>query len=195
MKRLLFAILVLVSTSALAQDAAEPKGLKVGDVAPAFSAVDQNGVKVTLADALKKGPVVLVFYRGQWCPYCNKQLSKYNDALNKFKEKNATVMAISPEASEGVKTTVEKTKSNFPVLSDDSLKISKAYDVNYAVKPAMIEKYKGYGIDFNKSNGNNGANLPIPATYIIGTDGKIKYVFFNSDISKRASVEELLANL
>ncbi len=195
MKKILFVLTMFLSATSFAQDAVEPKGLKVGDIAPEFSAIDQNGNKITLTAALKNGPVVMVFYRGQWCPYCNKQLSKYNDALNKFKEKKATVLAISPETAESVKGTVAKTKTNFPVLSDQALKISKAYDVNYAVSDELSQKLKGYKIDLSVTNGANGANLPVPATYIIGTDGKIKYVFFNSNYSKRASVDELLANL
>ena len=94
-----------------------------------------------------------------------------------------------------MKKTIEKTKSTFPVLEDQGMVIMKMYKVNFAVDEKTIAKYKGYGIDFDNANGSNGANLPVPATYIIGKDGKIKYVFFNTDYRKRASVLDVLNNL
>ncbi len=172
-----------------------PEGLKVGDKAPDFSAKNQDGKSVSLKKLLKQGPVVMLFYRGQWCPYCNKQLSHYSDSLALLTAKGATVLAVTPEAEENVKKTVEKTKANFSVLEDEGLSIMKSYKVSFAVDEKTITKYKGYGIDFDKANGSNGANLPVPATYIIGKDGLIKYVFFNTDYKKRASVQDILNNL
>ena len=104
-------------------------------------------------------------------------------------------MAITAETGENVKKTVEKTKAAFPVIEDIGLTIMKMYKVNFAVDDKTITKYKGYGIDFDIANGSNGANLPVPATYIISQDGKIKYTFFNTDYRKRASVLEILNNL
>lgn len=98
-------------------------------------------------------------------------------------------MAITPETAENVKKTIEKTKSSFLVLEDEGMSIMKMYKVNFGVDEITIAKYKGYGIDFDKANGSNGANLPLPATYIIGKDGIVKYVFFNMDYRKRASVQ------
>ena len=172
-----------------------PEGLKVGDKAPEFSAKDQVGKLISLKEALKRGPVVMLFYRGQWCPYCNKQLSHYSDSLALISAKGATVLAITPETAENVKKTIEKTKANFPVLEDEGLTIMKLYKVNFAVDEKTVMKYKGYGVDFDNANGSNGANLPVPATYIISKDGKIKYVFFNTDYRKRASVQDILDNL
>ena len=172
-----------------------PEGLKVGDKAPAFAAKDQDGRLISLKEALRRGPVVLLFYRGQWCPFCNKQLSHYSDSLALISEKGATVLAITPETAENVKKMIEKTKANFPVLEDEGLIIMKSYKVNFVVDEKTVTKYKGYGIDFATANGSNGANLPVPATYIIGKDGKIKYVFFNTDYRKRASVQDILDNL
>jgi peroxiredoxin len=80
-------------------------------------------------------------------------------------------------------------------LEDEGLVIMKSYKVNFAVDEKTVTRYKGYGIDFDNANGSNGANLPVPATYIIGKDGKIKYVFFNTDYRKRASVQDILDNL
>jgi peroxiredoxin len=187
-------VAILFSLSSIAQSA-DLRGLKVGDTAPLFTATDHTGKSFSLEVALKKGDVVLMFYRGQWCPYCNKQMSQMNDSLSLITGKGATVVAISPEIQENVVKTIEKTKASFPVISDVQMKIMKDYQVNFAVPQTTIDRYKNFGIDFNMANGENGANLPVPATYVIGKNGKIKYVFFNPDYRKRASVKEISSYL
>lgn len=172
-----------------------PTGLKIGDKAPDFQMVDQNGKKVHLANLLRQGPVVLVFYRGEWCSYCNKQISKLSDSLGLVKAKGASVVTVTMETAENVKKTIEKTKADFPVLADRKQKISKEYKVAFAVNDDMNTQYKKYGIDIQKSNGKNGANLPVPATYIIGKDSKIKWVFFNTDFKQRPSIQEIIDNI
>lgn len=193
---LLFSVLLIISSLVFAQsETVYPQGLKVGDKAPDFSGKDQNGKIFKLSKALKKGNVVMLFYRGQWCPYCNKQLSHFSDSLAMLTAKGAILLAITPETAENVNKTIEKTKAGFPVIEDEGMAIMKLYKVNFAVDEKTIIKYKGYGIDFDKANGTNGANLPVPATYIIGKDRKIKFVFFNTDYRKRASVQDILNNL
>ena len=172
-----------------------PAGLNTGDIAPSFNTKDQNGKSVSLTEQLKKGAVVLVFYRGQWCPFCNKQLKKLEDSLSFISAKGASVLAITAERPENISKTIAKTKASFPILFDEGLKIMSSYKVSYAVDAQTIEKYKGYGIDFNEVNGSNGANLPVPALYIIGKDGKIVYRYFDVNYTKRASVAEILARL
>lgn len=173
----------------------KPEGLKMGDTAPDINAMDQDGKKVQLKELLKKGDVVVIFYRGQWCPYCSKQLSKVNDSLSFLSAKGASVIAVTPETADNIKKTIEKTKAAYPIIEDKNMTIMKNYQVNFAVDEKTVEKYKAYGIDFDKSNGSNGANLPVPATYIIGQDGKIKYAFFNPDYRQRPSVKDILAHL
>ncbi len=193
---LLFSVLLIISSFVFAQsETVYPQGLQVGDKAPDFTGKDQNGKILKLSKALKKGDVVMLFYRGQWCPYCNKQLSHFSDSLAMLTVKGAIVLAITPETGENVKKTIEKTKASFPVIEDDGMAIMKLYKVNFAVDEKTIVKYKGYGIDFDKVNGTNAANLPVPATYIIGKNRKIKFVFFNTDYRKRASVQDILNNL
>ena len=192
----LSAFLLLVVSFVFAQtETVYPEGLKVGDIAPEFTTKDQDGKTIDLKQALKRGPVVMLFYRGQWCPYCNKQLSHFSDSLQSKIAKGAMLLAITPETAENIKKTVEKTKTVFPVIEDGTMNIMRSYKVNFAVVEKTIDRYKGYGIDFDKENGSNGANLPVPATYVIGTDGKIRFVFFNRDYRKRVSVKEILENL
>jgi len=170
-------------------------GLKMGEKAPEFTTKNQDGKALQLSKLLKTGPVVLVFYRGQWCPYCNKQLSALQDSLGMLTAKNATVIAVSPEKQESVAQTIQKTKATFNVVSDMGLDLSKKYQVNYVVTEKMLSDYKGYGVDIAAGNGMNGGNLPVPATYIISKEGKIIYAFVNADITQRASVASLLSAL
>lgn len=185
--------LLSITVSAIAQH--NPKGLSVGKMDPNFKGKDQNGKMITLQSALKKGPVVLLFYRGQWCPYCNKQLGQLQDSLMQITAKNAVVIAVTPEKPESIKGTVMKTKSSFSILHDENLKTMKQYDVAYEVNDATDMKLKSYGIDLMKNNGKNGKNLPVPAVYIIQTDGKITYKFFDADYTHRASVKEIVMHL
>ena len=186
--------LLLAAVSINAQEI--PKGLHVNDSAPEFTATDQDGKTISLKDELKKGAVVLVFYRGQWCPHCNKHLKKLEDSLSFVTAKGAGVIAVTPEKPENIAVTVEKTKASYPILFDDGLKIMKSNDVAFAVDDKTIERYKNYGIDFIKVNGDtNGAHLPVPALYVINKEGKIVFRHFDKDYTKRPSVAEILAHL
>ena len=188
---LLFAA-IMVNVAA-AQEA--PEGLFIGSKAPDFKAKDQNGNEVRLKELLKKGKVVLVFYRGQWCPYCNRELSRLQDSIQLIKDKGATVVAVSPEKQERIAATVEKTKAEFPVLYDEGLKIMKAYDVEFEVPENTITRYKNADIDIEKNNGTNGKYLPVPAVYIIDKESTVTYRFFDADYKKRPWVKDLLNNL
>lgn len=192
-KILLLAVVAFQSVTMMAQDG--PKGLQLNDKAPGFTAKDQNGKTVELKDQLKKGAVVLVFYRGQWCPYCNLQLKKLEDSLSLIMAKGASLITVTPEKPENIAKTITKTKATYPILYDDGLKIMKSYDVAFAVDEKTIAKYKNYGIDFTEANGANGANLPVPAVYIISKEGKILFRHFDTDYKNRVSVAEILAHL
>ena len=192
-KYLSLTIILLLAQLSYAQD--KPQGLQVNDPAPTFTAKEKNGKEVSLKLLLKKGPVVIMFYRGEWCPFCNKQLSEMQDSLMKVTSKGATVLAITPEKPENIAKTIEKTKATFPVLFDDGLRIMKEYKVAFAVEASVIEKYKSYGIDFTAANGTNGPNLPVPAVYIISREGKIIYRYFDENYRKRPSVREIASKL
>lgn len=194
MKRIFFfACLLMVVQVAAAQEA--PEGLFIASKAPDFKATDQNGKEIRLKDLLKEGKVVLVFYRGQWCPYCNKELSRLQDSLQMIKDKGATLVAVSPEKPENITKTVEKTKAEYSVLYDEGLKIMKAYEVEFEVPENTITRYRNAGIDIGKNNGDNGNFLPVPAVYIIDKESTITYRFFETDYKKRPSVQDLLNNL
>ncbi len=188
-----FLPLLLIVCSVSAQEA--PEGLFIASKAPDFRAKDQNGTEVRLKDLLKEGKVVLIFYRGYWCPYCNRALSRLNDSLQLIKDKGATVVAITAEKPENIDSTVQRTKAEFPILHDEGLKIMKAYDVEFEVPVNTLTRYKNSGLDIEKNNGANGKYLPVPAVYIIDKEQTITFRFFETDYRKRPSVKDLLDNL
>ncbi len=174
---------------------AEPQGLNAGDPAPDFVGKDQYGKEVSLKHLLKKQSVVMVFYRGQWCPYCNRELKALEDSLQFIHAKGAVVLAVTPEKPDNISKTIEKTKASYSVLYDEGMSIMKSYRVNYQVDSLTVTRYKTYGLDFNTMNGVNGANLPVPAVYIINQKGKIVYRHFDPDYRNRASIADIIKNL
>ncbi len=168
-----FALLFSIGISiALAQS---PQGLKKGEAAPHFTAADQNQENFELAKALEKGPVVLVFYRGAWCPYCNQYLSRLTDSAAMVEKAGATVVAVSPDAQDGIQGSAEKTKGRITLLRDGDYSIMKKYKVDFETEKRGV--------------------LPVPATYLISKNGEISYRHFDEDYKKRASVKAILEAL
>lgn len=188
MRRWIFILLLIV---ALQQANAQTTKFKVGDTAPTFKSITHEGEQFDLA---YPGTTILFFYRGYWCPYCNKQLSALNDSLSLLEAKGARVVAITPEKYESVEKTVEKTKASYNIISDTTNSILKLYGVDFKVDDKTVERYKSFGVDFSAVNGNEENTLPVPAVFII-KGGIIKYVWFDKDYRKRPTVRELLDNL
>ena len=185
---------VFLNTTLLAQE--KPEGLFINSKAPDFKANDQYGNEIRLKDVLKDSVVVIIFYRGQWCPYCNRQLKKLEDSLQLIKEKGARLIAITPEKPEFISKTIEKTKASFPLLYDKEMKIMKAYGVAFEVDERTVSRYKNADIDLVTANGHKDkVYLPVPAVYIINNEGTIVYRFFDTDYKKRATVGMILENL
>lgn len=190
----MLSVLLYVSQVIYAQNDA-PEGLFIGSKAPDFKGKDQRGNEIHLKDLLKKGPVVVVFYRGYWCPFCNQELSRLQDSIGQILDKGASLVAITPELSENISKTVEKTKAEYSILHDQDLKIMKAYDVDFVVPENTVSRYRSAKIDLAGINGENGAVLPVPAVYIIDKEQTVRYRFFDPDYKKRPSVKEIIANL
>ena len=188
MKKLLTIILIFSVLSVFAQD--KPMALKVGDKAPDFMVKDHAGKMVSLKELTQKGKVVVMFYRGAWCPFCNKYMSQLETALPEFSAKNTTVIAITPETDESINKAIDKTKATFSVIYDKDRSIMKNWKVAYSMSDDMKTKYKGYGLDLEKQQGD--WMLPVPATYIVGKDCKIEYVHFDENYQKRAEVTDIL---
>jgi peroxiredoxin len=194
--RRLFFLLVASVFSFFAEAQEKPEGLFINSKAPDFKATDQYGNEIRLKNVLKDSLVVLIFYRGQWCPYCNKQLKKLEDSLQLIKDKKAKLIAVTPEKTEYISKTIEKTKASYSLLYDKEMKIMKAYAVAFEVDDRTVSRYKNADIDLATANGQKDkVYLPVPAVYIINKEGTIIYRFFDADYKKRPSVKDILDNL
>jgi len=173
-----------------------PLGLKVGDKAPEFTGYDQTGKQVESKKLLEKGPMILFFYRGKWCPVCSKYLNNYQDSIKILTDQGFNVVAITPESIENVEQTVKLHNISFTVIYDCQEKIMKDYDVMFNVTKDYQDKtLKNLSVDVAKNNGRDEARLPVPATYIINREGIIVAVQFDPDYHNRATVKWMLKNL
>jgi peroxiredoxin len=188
-----FLCLLVLFQDAVAQG--QPEGIFLSARAPEFKGVDQFGRTVQLREEAKKRPLVLVFYRGYWCPHCMRLLSNLQDSLSFFTQKGISVVAISPESEESIAKTLEKTKAGYSLLRDTGFVISKRYDMVYTLSENQLARYRSGGIDLQKINAPNGPQLVIPGVYIIGKDYSITFRFFDPDHRTRIDVATLLSQL
>ena len=169
-------------------------GLKVGDIAPNFTLKDQNGKTKVLHQMLKEKEVAVTFYRGSWCPHCTRQMSAFTSDLDKLKEANVELVAISPETQDWSQEYTKKADIQFSILEDTDHTVSKAYKGFFHVTDQYSERVlQGLQKDIAKQNGDATAMLNVPATYLIGKDKKIKYAFYNVDYSERATIDDIIA--
>ena len=173
-----------------------PAGLNPGEKAPEFSGIDTQGNKISLYAELKKGAVVLIFYRGEWCPVCNRYLSNFQDSLSYVLATGAKVLAITPEKQSSALIMKEKVAATFTIISDPTEEIMKSYKVMFNVTDAYEKKIiNALEADIAYNNSKLEANLPVPATFIINQQGIIVYRQFDLDYHIRASIKDILDNL
>lgn len=173
-----------------------PTGLKVGENAPVFKQKDQNGDELFLPALFKEGPVVVLFYRGQWCPVCDRHLSNLQDSITLIKATGAEVVIITPETTENIKKTEESSGIKAHIISDNSGLIMDAFKVSFFVNEAYQQKIiTKLSTDIATNNGSKVAKLPVPATYIINKNGQIVWRHFNIEYHDRASVVDILQAL
>jgi peroxiredoxin len=165
---------------------------KVGDVAPSFALKDHRGSPVALTELLRRGPVVLTFYRGSWCPYCNLQLRAYQGALPEMMELGATLVAVSPQTPDHSLSFAEKQELGFSVLSDAHTEVARSYGLVFKVADAMVDTYKAVGSDLVKYNGDDSWELPVPGTFVVGRDGRLVLSFVDGDYSRRLEPAAIL---
>jgi len=192
MKRLLIICLIVLFfiTPVIAE---EQPGLQAGIQAPDFEAVTHKGEKIKLSDINKNGPVVLIFYRGGWCMYCNMQLQELQSRLSDFEAQGALIVAISVDLQENAAKSVEEKELGFTVISDPEANLLELYNVIYKVPDDLAKKYKEeYKIDLEAASGRNDHIISIPATYVIDQSSKIVFAYANRDYKIRKSPDEIL---
>tara|TARA_R110000751_G_scaffold88475_3_gene174766 strand:+ start:110 stop:760 length:651 start_codon:yes stop_codon:yes gene_type:complete len=172
------------------------KAIQINQQAPHFELPNQEGKQILLDDLLAKGPVVITFYRGDWCPYCNLQLRALQARLNDIHQLGATLVAISPQVPDGSLTESEIAKMEFMVLSDQDAKIASEYGVTWEVPEFLLDHMRiDRQLDLVQINNGNGLILPIPATFVIGKDGLIKWSYVNVDYRTRSEPDDILKAL
>ncbi len=151
----------------------EGSAIKTGDSAPDFTLKNHKGETVTLSERLQQGPVVVIFYRGGWCPYCNMELYAYEQEMDKLKALGASLIAITPETPDNSLKTVEKNGVSYDVLSDTGFVASDAFGLTFTFPEALMQVYSGFGLNVPEVNGDDAWRLPIPAAYVIDQSGKV----------------------
>lgn len=170
------------------------KAINLGDTAPDFTLPNALNEPVSLYDELKKGPVILTWYRGSWCPYCNLQLHDYQQSLADIGAAGAQLMAISPELSDSALNWQEKNELEFHVLSDVGNDVARAYGVVYRIPDGISAGYVAGGrTDLTQYNGDDSLELPLAVTYVIGTDATVEYAFVDADYRKRAETSDVVS--
>lgn len=169
--------------------------IKTGDQFPNFTLPNAKGNEISLEELLKEGRVVLTFYRGGWCPYCNIALQALQNALPEIKAKGAQLIAITPETPDNSLTTQEKNELGFEVLTSENNELARSLGLVYQLPDDLVTLYNKFGIDLIQSQGNEANELPIAATYIIGQDGKVTYHYLAEDYKLRADPLDIIAAL
>lgn len=164
---------------------------KAGDKAPGFTLPNASGEQVSLSSLLEEGPVVVVWYRGGWCPYCNMQLHAMQGILPQLKEAGAQLVAISPETPDNSLSTAEKNDLEFVVLSDSGNAVAKEYGIVYTLDDATYDILEGR-VHLSKYNGVKSKELPLTVAYVIQPDGTIAWAFVDPDYKKRAEPADIL---
>ena len=188
-----------ISFKAMAQDTRSVEdalGLAVGVKAPDFQAMDADSITFKLAAALENGPVVMIFYRGEWCPICSKHLASVQDSLKLITDRGATVVAVSPQKPEYLNKMADKTGATFRLLYDDGYSISDAFDVTFTPEGRKLFSYNKFlNAKLKESQSDDSQRLPIPATYIIDRDGMIVWRQFDPNYKNRSSIKDILEHL
>lgn len=176
------------STNELKESGIEKSAIKEKMSVPEFALGNKS-----IREILKNGKVVLKFYRGSWCPYCMIELKEYQSMYDKFKKSGCQLIAISPDTKLEIKKMKKNFGFTFPIYADQNNAIAKKFGLAFKLSDDLQSVYKKFGIDLEKSHGNNNQELPLPGTYVIDSNGKVIYAFFDVDYTKRAEPIEVLS--
>ena len=188
---------VLAAAEDLRAGSFDRKSIQVGDAAPHFALPDQHGRIVRLADHLRHGPVVVLFARGGWCPFCTLTLRAYQEALPGIHAAGADLVAITPQPGTSCSAVAERDLLAFPIMSDAGNAVAGAFGVAYELAPALQRVYLRHGHNLPRMNRTGDWRLPLPATFIVGMDGRVASAHVEPVVHRRlepAAVIRLLRN-
>ncbi len=180
------------ATAELIDSGAPGLALKAGDLAPAFSLAAPDGTLVASHDLLARGPLIVSFYRGVWCPYCNMELKALQEALPAFQEAGASLVAISPQTQVNSRKSVRDNALTFPILSDPGNAVAAQFGLRFTMPDYLIALYKARKNDLPTANGDASWTLPMPGRFVIGQDSVIRYAEVNPDYTQRPEPLDLL---
>lgn len=180
------------ATAELIASGAAQRALRAGDRAPAFALGAHDGTVVSSAALLARGPLVVSFYRGVWCPYCNMELQALQAELPEFAALGASLVAISPQTRPNSRKSVRQNALEFPILSDPHNEVAAAFGLRFALPDYLVELYRSLGNDLPAFNGDASWTLPMPGRFVIGSDGVIAYAEVNPDYTHRPEPGDLL---
>jgi len=183
------------ATAQLRQSGVERQALRAGAHAPAFELPELGGGTRSLAKELQNGPVVISFYRGAWCPYCNLEMQALQKVLPDIEAAGARLLAIAPELPEHAGEIRDKGNLTFPLLYDRDNSVARSYGLVFTLPEPLRPIYAGFGIDLVASQGNDRFELPMPATYIVGRDDVIVHAFVDVDYTRRMEPDDIVAVL
>ena len=183
------------ATEMLQKSGLADRAVQAGQSAPEFDLPELGGGRVRLSEAIENGPVVISFYRGAWCPYCNLEMQALQNALPEIERAGARLIAIAPELPEHAGQIREKGNLTFPLLHDWQNGVAREYGLVFSLPESIRPIYENFGIDLAASQGNDRFELPMPATYIIGRDGVVSHAFVDVDYTKRMEPSEIVGIL
>jgi len=183
---------ILLLGTALAQAQTNSNPLKVGDAIPDVKLRTEENKEVSLRKLVSEKPTVLIFYRGGWCPFCNRHLQSLGGIEDDLNKAGAQLVAISMDQPSKLKETPDRNKLHYRLLSDSDAVAAKAFGIAFKVDDATVEKYKGYGINLDAASGNDHHILPYPAVFVADTSGKIRFAHVNPDYKMRLEPKKIL---
>ncbi|MGK6323721.1 peroxiredoxin-like family protein [Sphingomonas sp. DT-51] len=180
------------ATQSLIDSRQAEKALQAGDKAPEFTLPEADGGSVSSRALLARAPLVATFYRGIWCPYCNFDLQALEDVRPEIEARGASLVAISPQTPSNSRKSQRDNKLDFPILSDRGAAVAAEFGLRFSLPADLIDVYRQFGADLAIVNDDPSGVLPMPARYVIGTDGMIAYAEVNPDYTRRPDPSELL---
>jgi peroxiredoxin len=170
----------------------ESRALRVGDKAPSFELLDFTRKPVKSSDLLSLGPLILSFFRGRWCPYCATELEAWRDLLSEVRDRGALFVAISPQTQRHNDFTADRHSLTFPMLSDPGCEVADRFGLTYVLPTYMQKYYRSILVNIPFVNGDESWRLPVPATFVIGQDGRILFAEAQADFRVRPEPRDVL---